>query len=215
MTFVTGLNRRGGRALAKLRGGYGTRRVKHFCAHSSIPRGPFCEQQERLELEKLSSDQSDFSSTQTGLLCCGENLVFPWGGVPIDYLGGIFLGYHSRLSPHIWWVEPRICWVDPTRLQTHCGDFFSWIELTPRHFLPRAEPRRYLLDTSLHTSRLELGLRTSHWLVLSPLIASFPINPQIPNLSIFPWKELRKRERKIHLERRLVCTLFTTECKKK
>lgn len=111
--------------------------------------------------------------------------------------------------------EPRICWVDPTRLQTHLGDFFSWTELAPRHFLPRAEPWRYLLDTSLHTSHLELGLRTGHWLVLSPLIASFPINPQIPNVSAFPWKELRKRERKIHLERRLVCTLFTTECKKK
>ena len=211
LTFVTGLNRRGGRALAKLRGSYGTRRVKHFCAHSSIPRGPFCEQQELLELEKLSSDQSDFRSAQTGLLCCGENLVFPWGGVPTDYLGEIFLGYHSRLLPHIWWVGTKNLSGGPTRLQTHFGDFFSWIELAPRHFLPRAEPRRYLLDTSLHTSHL----RTSHWLVLSPLIASFPINPQIPNLSTFPWKELRKRERKIHLERRLVCTLFTTECKKK
>ena len=64
--------------MAKPRGGCGTRRVKHFCAHSSIPRGPFCEQ-ELLELEKLSPDQSDFSSAQTGLPCCGENLVFPWG----------------------------------------------------------------------------------------------------------------------------------------
>lgn len=87
--------------MAKLRGGCGTRTVKHFCVHSSIPGGPFCEQQELLELEKLSPDQSDFSSAQTGLPGCGENLVFPWGGVPTDSLGEIFLGYHSRLLPHI------------------------------------------------------------------------------------------------------------------
>jgi hypothetical protein len=95
--------------------------------------------------------------------------------------------------------------------------FFDWVVRTPRFFLPRVLAQGHHMPSSvwgiLAHETLETALSSSSWLGPSSTVSSFPSTPKLM-MAIFPWDLLRKRERKLHLERRLFCTLFTTECKK-
>lgn len=151
-----------------------------------------------------------------------ENLVSHWDGscrFPQGDFSWVSLTFDER-EPSTCWVGESMCVCTPRGYSFTLGIFWLGSESWKPGF---SSQRPWLWGTiglvagqaSLHTK--SPGTGSKYWpLACSSFDGFFPTNPQAHYCQHSLKTEAEKeKQRKLHLERRLLCTLFTIECKKK